>query len=285
MPTTLSSFLGSTYNGAQGAQGVIGAQGAPGPQGSAGVNYSRSVSSYTATAGQTTFSVTYTAPFIDVYLNGIRLATSEYTATNGTSVVLVVGASAGDLIELISYTGGVLGAQGLQGPQGAQGVIGAQGAQGRQGAQGAQGLQGLNVSDDTTTNATRYILFDEVTSGNITAINVSSTKLTYNPSTGQLTAVDFNSTSDKNLKDNIESLNNSIDILKKINPVKFTWKDGGKVSYGVIAQEIEKVLPELVKNDSDYKSVSYIPLIAMLIDAIKSHETEIEQLKAIINSK
>jgi hypothetical protein len=51
------------------------------------------------------------------------------------------------------------------------------------------------------------------------------------------------------------------------------------VSYGVIAQEIEKILPELVKNDTDYKSVSYIPLIAFLIDVVKKHEIEIQELK------
>ena len=44
------------------------------------------------------------------------------------------------------------------------------------------------ISDDTTTNATRFVLFDDVTTGNLTAVNTSSTKLTFNPSTGVLTA-------------------------------------------------------------------------------------------------
>jgi len=107
--------------------------------------------------------------------------------------------------------------------------------------------------------------------------------LTYNPSTGELTAVDFNSTSDKQLKENIESLYNSIEILNQIDPVRFKWKDTGKISYGVIAQEIENILPELVKKDNHYKSVSYIPLIAFLIDAIKTHEKEIQFLKSKFN--
>jgi len=213
--------------------------------------------SYTATEGQTTFSVSYTVGFIDVYLNGIRLSNSEYTATNGTSVILASGASVDDVIDLIAYNGGVLGAQGTQGTSGITATI----------------------SDDTSSNATRYVLFDDSTSGTLSSVNVSSTKLTFNPSTGQLTAVDFNSTSDQNLKENVESLSNSIETLEKINPVRFTWKDSGKVSYGVIAQEIEKILPELVKNDSDHKSVSYIPLIAFLIDAVKNHELEIKNLK------
>ena len=46
----------------------------------------------------------------------------------------------------------------------------------------------ITVSDDTSTNATRYVLFEDATSGTSTSINVSSTKLTFNPSTGRLTA-------------------------------------------------------------------------------------------------
>ena len=59
--------------------------------------------SFTATVGQTTFSVTYTAPYIAVYQNGALLNSTDYTATNGTSVVLTIGASTGDIIETIAY--------------------------------------------------------------------------------------------------------------------------------------------------------------------------------------
>ena len=51
-------------------------------------------------------------------MNGIRLSSVEYTATNGTTVVLASGASAGDLLDFLTYSGGVLGAQGIQGIQG-----------------------------------------------------------------------------------------------------------------------------------------------------------------------
>lgn len=52
----------------------------------------------------------------------------------------------------------------------------------------ATGGASVTVSDDTTTNATRYLLFEDVTSGSVGTVNVSSTKLTFNPSTGVLTA-------------------------------------------------------------------------------------------------
>jgi hypothetical protein len=143
MPS-LSSFLGSSYIGAQGVQGIqgnLGVQGIQGIQGNPGVNYDKSVVVYTATDGQTTFSATYSVGFVDVYLNGIRLSPSQYTASNGTSVVLSVGASLDDIVELISYTGGTLGAQGPQGPQGTTGIQGSEGTQGTTGA-GTQGIQG-----------------------------------------------------------------------------------------------------------------------------------------------
>lgn len=64
----------------------------------------RTVTDFTATAGQTTFSPpSYTVGYIDVYQNGVRLGAADYTATNGTTVVLAVGATAGDLITTESF--------------------------------------------------------------------------------------------------------------------------------------------------------------------------------------
>jgi hypothetical protein len=91
-------------------------------------------------------------------------------------------------------TQGLQGLQGTQGPQGPQGLQGTQGLQGLQGTQGTQGLQGtqgnnnggFSIVDDTTTNSIRYVLFDEQTSGITTISYVSSSKLTFNPSTGNL---------------------------------------------------------------------------------------------------
>jgi len=68
-----------------------------------GVDITRNVTSYTATANQTTFTgLGYSdGGDLDVYLNGIRLAQSDYTANNGTSLVLAAGASVGDLLEVV----------------------------------------------------------------------------------------------------------------------------------------------------------------------------------------
>lgn len=64
--------------------------------------YSRT--SFTATAGQTTFSVSYTVGFADVFLNGIKLVlATDFTATNGTSIVLASGAAVNDHVEVLAY--------------------------------------------------------------------------------------------------------------------------------------------------------------------------------------
>jgi hypothetical protein len=96
---------------------------------------------------------------------------------------------------------------------------------------------------------------------------------------GVVNATDFNSTSDARLKENISGIS-GIDLLNSLNPVQFNWKDSGKKSYGLIAQEIENILPELVNEREDgMKGVSYIPIIAMLVDAVKKLESRVKELE------
>jgi hypothetical protein len=64
----------------------------------------RSENTYTATAGQTTVTQAYTAGLIDVFVNGVRLHSSEYVASNGTSIVLNEALFGGESIDVISYT-------------------------------------------------------------------------------------------------------------------------------------------------------------------------------------
>jgi hypothetical protein len=102
---------------------------------------------------------------------------------------------------------------------------------------------------------------------------------------GTVTATDFNSVSDASLKENIDTISNSQEILSKINPVSFYWKSNGAKSYGVLAQEIEQILPEIVAtNGSGVKSVSYIQLIALLIDSVNSLQKEVITLKKSLPS-
>ena len=67
----------------------------------------RSVQNFVATANQTTFTISggYTVGQLDVFLNGVRLTAVDYTASNGTTVVLAEGVLAGDIIDVLSYVG------------------------------------------------------------------------------------------------------------------------------------------------------------------------------------
>ncbi len=68
------------------------------------VNGTSERSVYTATSGQTTFSATYDVGYVDVYLNGSKLvATSDFTANDGVTVVLATGATTGDVIDIVAY--------------------------------------------------------------------------------------------------------------------------------------------------------------------------------------
>jgi hypothetical protein len=117
---------------------------------------------------------------------------------------------------------------------------------------------------------------DDLTVGNLTVTN--STNVTNINATGIVTAVDFNSTSDQSLKTNINTIDNALDIVNDLRGVSFDWKETGKSSYGVIAQELEKVLPSLV-SDTEIKTVNYNGIIGVLIEAVKELSEEVERLK------
>ena len=137
----------------------------------------------------------------------------------------------------------------------------------------------INVTDDTSTDATRYPIFANDTSGAITE-QVSSTKLTFNPSTGLLTTTDYNSSSDMTLKQDFTPILKPLDILSQLTGFGFTWKDSKQKAYGLSAQEVEKVIPEVVKDRPDgTKGINYMNLTAFLIEAIKDLKQEIEELK------
>jgi len=95
-PTTNQTY---TYNGRTWTWNGVGWQ----ATGSTGLTvYTKTT--FTATAAQTSFSVTYTVGFVDVYYNGSKLSTSEYTATTGSTVVLGTACAVGDIVETIAWT-------------------------------------------------------------------------------------------------------------------------------------------------------------------------------------
>jgi hypothetical protein len=100
--------------------------------------------------------------------------------------------------------------------------------------------------------------------------------------------------SDERLKTNIRPIENALASLENIHGVRYDWidevisKNGGedgffvrKEDVGLIAQEIELILPEIVATRPDgYKGIKYERVVALLLEAIKELKTEVEDLKA-----
>jgi hypothetical protein len=101
---------------------------------------------------------------------------------------------------------------------------------------------------------------------------------------GTAAATDFNSTSDRNKKTNITTIESAVEKVKRLRGVEFDWIADGKHCIGVIAQEVEEVIPSAVQGDEGNKTVSYGNLVGLLIQAIKEQQTVIDQLKSKIDS-
>jgi hypothetical protein len=142
------------------------------------------------------------------------------------------------------------------------------------------GSTAITVSVAATTANTGNTVVARNSSGDFTAGTISVTNLTASQT---VQAQDFNSTSDENLKTNIVTVENGLETIKSLRGVTFDWKSNQKPSIGVIAQELEKVLPELV-TDGDPKTVNYNGLIGILIEAVKELSAEVENLKAQLNN-
>ena len=133
---------------------------------------------------------------------------------------------------------------------------------------------------DESSDSTCFPIFSTAATGN-QAPKTDSSALTYDASSGTLSATDFDSTSDINLKKDITIVENANSILNQINGVNFKWKENDKSAIGVIAQDVEKVLPQLVneRSDTGTKSVCYNGLIGVLIEAVKELSQKVEELE------
>lgn len=141
----------------------------------------------------------------------------------------------------------------------------------------------INIADDTTSNTNLYPLLGLSISGNLSSVGVSSTKLTFNPNTGELGATVFNSTSDERLKENIQPINTGLNIIESLSGKTFSFKGSGEKSSGFIAQEIRKVIPHVVSaQETGYLSVNYDAVIPYLVEAVKELSQENKKLKAEI---
>ena len=177
---------------------------------------------------------------------------------------------------------GATGAQGIQGPTGPTGLPGVAGPTGDVGPAGPAGSNGAVGATGPTgpagaTGPTGASPFSWNGTTASLAGNISITSYS-------ITAGSFLYNSDRRLKTEIEGLG-GIEALRKIlelQGVSFRWIRSDVADVGFIAQDVERVFPELVKTDprTGIKSVQYGNLIAPVVEAVKYQNSEIEKLKA-----
>ena len=262
---------------------------------------------FTATDGQTTFStddsstaLAYVVGKIDVFLNGVRLAPADFTATNGTSIVLASGANTSDVLFVVTYgtfqvadlgsalTSALdLGSNKLTGSAieldcSGDITIDAGGADTIFKDDGTEFGRITNSSTDfvlkTSVGDKDFILKGVDDSSEITALTVDMSAAGAATFNNDVTAF-----SDVILKDNIDTIDNALDRVKGMRGVFFDRKDNKQQRQtGVIAQEVEPFLPEVVRETKDekkIKSVAYGNMVGVLIEAIKQLDAKIEELQ------
>jgi hypothetical protein len=198
-----------------------------------------------------------------------------------------------------SGTSGISGSSGTSGTRGSSGTSGANGANGTSGSSGTSGAAGAvtsytNAADNrvltsvssNTINGEANLTFDATTLYINGALGVGTTTPT---TTGLIRATNdivAYYSSDERLKDNKQQIQNALEKILSISGYEFDWipKDGIHENeghdIGIIAQEVRKVIPEIVTTrDNGYLAVKYEKLVAVLIEAIKELKQEIDELK------
>jgi hypothetical protein len=173
----------------------------------------------------------------------------------------------------------------------------------------ARNINGVsfNGSADITVTAAAGTLSGATLSSGVTASSLTSvgtlTSLTVSGATatgaltvtGAITATgDITAfyTSDKRHKNNIKTIPNALEKVTKLNGVTWEWNDDvnevtkSTPKTGLIAQEVQEVLPEVVKTrDDGFLALDYSKMMGLLVEAIKEQQSQIEELKAQIGSK
>jgi len=162
----------------------------------------------------------------------------------------------------------------------------------------------IEIDDVSTQSSTYYPVLTQNTSGSVSDFEVSQQTMEFRPDQGRLTVGELRSdgditayySSDAALKNNVENISDALNKVTKLNGVEYDWTDayleskGGEDGYhvrkhdvGLIAQDVEKVLPDIVAVNGDgHKAIKYDRIVALLVEAIKEQKQEIQQLRKIV---
>jgi len=141
-------------------------------------------------------------------------------------------------------------------------------------------VSGTSSSISTTGGSSSISSAGTITAmGNITGGTITATG-NITSSTGGFTGKSFNSTSSIKYKENVKPLTNALNLIEKLQGVTFDWKETGKSDIGLIAEQVNEVVPEFVLKDEEGlpKAIDYGKLTSILIEAVK-------ELSALIKSQ
>jgi len=246
------------------------------------------VSGIHTTVGRVGIATTNATQTLDVS-GDVRIRGGIYDVNDHVGTAGSILSSTGSIWEWVAPTSGPTGAQGAAGaagPTGAQGAAGstgptgptgptgAQGAAGPTGSTGAQGATGSGVAAGSDTQ----VQFNDSNSFG------ASSSFTINKTTFDLTVGGkVTANSDIKLKKNIRTIENALNKVIQLRGVEFDYKETDEHSIGFVAQEVEKIVPELVL-DKDPKSVAYANFVALLVEAVKEQNDIINNLKKRIEN-
>lgn len=257
--TSQPCFFYNPFGGPQGVQGIQGGQGLQGPQGPEGPQGPQGLQGLMSLSNHSTVTPNY-----------VLTSTISSTVANVNSNLSFDGTTLS-----IAGTGNVLNTAGtiIASNTSSAHTIGAVTFTNR----AISNVTALNTITISTNNVSGM---GTLSCGAITAPTSTNTINSLVINAGTCTGVDFIATSDKRLKTEISTITNALDIVKELRGVYFTRIGQTKRTVGVIAQETEAVLPEVVHtDDTDMKSVSYGNMVGVLIEAVKVLSKRLEKIE------
>jgi hypothetical protein len=153
-----------------------------------------------------------------------------------------------------------------------------------------QSFQNVKTSSDITYNPSQklFIANNIIANGTTESTSTSTGALVTNGGLGVAKNIfsggnivaggTVTANSDEKLKENVQTIENALDKVKNLRGVEYDRKDSGEHQIGVIAQEVERIIPDVVYGD-EIKSVAYGNMVGLLIEAIKEQQKEIDELK------
>ena len=147
----------------------------------------------------------------------------------------------------------------------------------------SSGGGGVTLVNNTTENSnTFYLLMSNTTvSGTLATVNLANTKLFFNPNTGTLNSTIFNSLSDETVKTNRQRIISALAKLSTLGGYTYLMIDSNEPSAGLLAQEVQKVLPEAVKfnPNTGLLSLNYNAVLGLVVEAINELEQRVTGLE------